>query len=80
MVVGHRSDGTKTSVIAQDPENPDYGNIELVFTGPPVELRQWIITGTDGSRTTVVLGDVTVGGQLSSFLFNIPVEARKRKR
>ena len=32
MVVGHKQDGAKTLVKAQDPEHPEYGSIELVFT------------------------------------------------
>ncbi|TYB89147.1 outer membrane lipoprotein carrier protein LolA [Oceaniovalibus sp. ACAM 378] len=79
MVVGHREDGPKTVVVAQDPANPDYGKIELVFTGNPVQLRQWIITDGAGSRTTVILGELKTGGNLSSTLFNIPYEVGQRK-
>lgn len=56
MVVGHGFDGTATTVTAQDPDNPEYGTIQLKFTGAPVELRQWIITDGNGSQTTVILG------------------------
>jgi len=79
MVVGHREDGPKTVVVAQDPENPGYGSIELVFTANPIELRQWIITDGSGSRTTVILGDMVKGGKLSSTLFNIPYEVGQRR-
>lgn len=71
MVVAHRSDGTTTSVVAQDPEHPELGTIELVFTGPPVELRQWIITNADGSRTTVILGGLERTETLPAGLFSI---------
>jgi len=57
MVTGHTSDGTTTTVTAQDPENPQYGNIQMVFTGNPVELRQWIVTDDTGQQTTVILGE-----------------------
>jgi len=80
MVVGHREDGPKTIVVAQDPKNPGYGSIELVFTANPVELRQWIITDGSGARTTVILGDMVKGGNLSSTLFNIPYEVGQRQR
>ena len=56
MVVGHASDGTTTTVVAQDPEHPEYGNIRLVFTAGPTELRQWVITDGGGEETTVILG------------------------
>lgn len=72
MVIGHESDGTTTTVRAQDPEHPEYGNIELVFTGDPVELRQWVINDDAGSRTTVVLGDLKTGMQLADSTFVIP--------
>lgn len=70
MVTGHTYDGTSTIVTAQDPENPDYGNIQLVFTGNPVELRQWVINDDAGNRTTVVLGELAKGAQMNNSLFN----------
>jgi outer membrane lipoprotein-sorting protein len=72
MVTGHASDGTSTTVRAQDPANPEYGHIELVFTADPVELRQWVIQDSAGTRTTVVLGDLKTGMRLASQDFEIP--------
>jgi outer membrane lipoprotein-sorting protein len=77
MVTGHAHDGTSTVVTAQDPEHPEYGNIQLVFTGPPVELRQWRVNDDQGGSTTVVLGDVTVGGRLPDSLFNIQLNTEQ---
>lgn len=71
MVTGHAYDGTATVVTAQDPENPQYGNIQLKFTGSPVELRQWIINDGNGSQTTVVLGELKKGGNLPNRLFDV---------
>lgn len=70
MVTGHSYDGTATTVTAQDPANPQYGNIQMKFTGKPVQLRQWIINDGNGSATTVVLGDMQVGGNISNSLFD----------
>lgn len=78
MVVAHRSDGPTTTVVAQDPENPQYGSIELVFTANPTELRQWVVRDDTGGATTVVLGDMRRGGSLSGFLFNVNYEAERR--
>ncbi len=78
MVVGHSEDGTSTRVRAQDPENPEYGSIELVFTADPVELRQWIITDDLGAQTTVILGEMQKGGQLGASLFDITAETQRR--
>ncbi|MGX0877609.1 outer membrane lipoprotein-sorting protein [Roseovarius sp. MBR-154] len=72
MVVGHTSDGTSTTVRAQDPEHPEYGSIDLVFTGDPVELRQWVIHDGSGSSTTVILGDLRTGVRLDDERFEIP--------
>jgi len=80
MVVGHDFDGTATTVTAQDPEHPDHGTIKLVFSGPPVELRQWVITGGDGSKTTVILNDMDTSARLAAVLFSIPNEIAKRER
>ena len=75
MVVSHGYDGTATTVTAQDPQNPEYGTIQLKFTDNPVELRQWIITDDGGSQTTVVLGALE-RKQLANRLFNIELERR----
>ncbi len=76
MVVGHASDGTSTTVRAQDPEHPEYGSIDLVFTADPVELRQWVIHDGSGSQTTVVLGDLQRDVRLSNERFVIPGKQR----
>jgi outer membrane lipoprotein-sorting protein len=78
MVVGHRSDGSETAVIAQDPDHPEYGTISLVFSEDPVQLSRWIITGEDGSQTTVILDALAFGMDLSPRLFSIVQEAQAR--
>ena len=77
MVTGHTSDGTSTTVTAQDPDHPEYGNIQMVYTADPVELRQWIITDDTGQQTTVILGDLAKGGNVPDILFNIQREMRE---
>ncbi len=80
MVTGHGYDGTATTVTAQDPARPENGSIELKFTDDPVELRQWIVTDSGGNRTTVALGPLQPGGNLSARLFSIEAEVRRRDR
>jgi len=80
MIVGHTDDGTTTTVVAQDPENPQYGSIRLVFSARPTELRQWVIRDDTGAETTVILGNMRFGGDLSAGLFNITAEVDKRGR
>jgi len=74
MVTGHVSDGTTTTITAQDPEHPEYGSIQMVFTANPVELRQWIVTDDTGVQTTVILNDLRTGGTIRDILFNIQNE------
>ncbi|NDU99565.1 LolA family protein [Pseudoroseicyclus tamaricis] len=71
MVTGHTSDGTTTTVTAQDPEHPDYGSIQMVFSSNPAELRQWIITDNAGAQTTVILNNLQSGTSVGDVLFNI---------
>jgi len=78
MVVGHTDDGIATNVIAQDPNHPEYGYIQLVFTGDPVELRQWVITDGSGAKTTLILGDLQMGGSMPTKLFDIGAEMEAR--
>ncbi len=70
MGVGHTADDKTTTVTAQDPEHPEYGNIQLVFTANPVELRQWVINDDAGSRTTVILGELDKKARMNNSLFN----------
>lgn len=74
MVTGHTSDGTTTTVTAQDPDHPEYGSIQLVFTANPVELRQWLVVDDTGTATTVILNDVATGMNIGDRQFNIQAE------
>jgi len=78
MVVAHNWDGTATTVTAQDPKRPEYGNIQLVFTGEPVALRQWIVTDGSGQRTTLILGELVLGERLGLAPFDIKAEMADR--
>lgn len=77
MVVGHEYDGTATMVTAQDPEHPEYGNIQLRFTDGPIELRQWIINDGSGGQTTVILGEMESGIPLKNKIFNIELHLQR---
>lgn len=80
MVVAHTEDKNATQVVAQDPQNPEYGQIALVFTANPTALRQWVITDDLGQQTTVILGDLKTGTDYKGTLFNITDEIERRKR
>ena len=78
MVMQHFEDGPTTVVVAQDPEHPEYGNIRLVFSANPTELRQWVVTDDTGRETTVILGTMRTGVALGSLLFNLDAELERR--
>jgi outer membrane lipoprotein-sorting protein len=71
MIIRHVAVGPMTKITAQDPRNPDNGNIELTFSADPVELRQWVVTDQTGQKTTVILGTLNKSARLSERLFNI---------
>ncbi|WP_439154069.1 LolA family protein [Yoonia sp.] len=77
MVTGQSYDGTYTVINAQDPDHPEYGGIQLVFSADPIALRQWVITDDLGTRTTVVLTELVEGVRIGDILFNIRAEMRK---
>ena len=79
MVIDHDFDGTATIVTAQDPEHPEYGHLQLKFTDNPVELRQWVVFDGQGAKTTVVLGQLELPGELPGSLFSIELEEAERR-
>ena len=80
MVVGHEFDGTATIVRAQDPDNPELGSIELMFTDNPVALARWVIRDGNGGQTSVVMGAFKTGVRLSSQLFSTQTGTRASDR
>jgi len=78
MVVAHFEAESQTAVTLQDPENPDYGFIQLIFNNNPVQLRQWVVQDNSGGRTHIVLDSLTQGGRVPNVFFNIQHEMQKR--
>lgn len=80
MVVGHSFDGTHTVITAQDPKNPDSGQIRLMFSDEPVALQGWVILDAYGGQTSIKLDKVTTDMSFPRALFDIDTERRKRER
>ncbi|RNF35339.1 LolA family protein [Paracoccus methylarcula] len=78
MVTGYAEAKNSTVVTAQDPAHPEYGNIQMVFTGGPTELRQWVVTDDSGEKTTVILGEMRKGGSIPDAKFSIRSELARR--
>jgi outer membrane lipoprotein-sorting protein len=79
MVVGHAYDGTSTILTVQDPDHPERGRLDLLFTGATPELRQWVVHNESAESTIVILNDTNLGGTLSDMMFNIPLEIDRRR-
>lgn len=78
MVTDHSESKNSTIVRAQDPAHPEYGNIQMVFTANPTQLRQWVVTDDTGKKTTVVLGDMQTGVAIPPSKFSIASEVGRR--
>ena len=77
MVTGHSEQNNGTIVTAQDPQRPQNGTIQMVFTAP-TELRQWVATDDTGQKSTVILGEMSKGGSIPSSQFSIQSEMGRR--
>lgn len=80
MVVGHFGDDRTTTLVAQDPDEPQNGRVELVFQNDPLTLAGWAVIDGGGARTRVQLEQIRLGGQLSPRLFSIVNEKEARRR
>lgn len=77
MVVSHTEQNGDTVVRAQDPDHPEYGSIDMIFSATPV-LKAWVIHDETGGSTTVQLTRMKLGGSVSDGEFNIRTEAKRR--
>ncbi|PPB79472.1 outer membrane lipoprotein-sorting protein [Albidovulum inexpectatum] len=80
MVIGHGERDGQTVVVAQDPDHPELGKIELVFSANPIALRGWTVVDETGARTTVILDDLKTGGSYPPSMFSITFEAERKTR
>ena len=63
-----------------DDKKPRSGQLELVFTKQPINLKEWIITSYSGEETRVLLEKILVNEQLSKEKFNIGQEISNSKK
>ncbi|MEM8553751.1 MAG: outer membrane lipoprotein carrier protein LolA [Pseudomonadota bacterium] len=78
MVVDHRASGDRTLVIAQDPDNPETGQIGLYFEENPVRLAEWILVNGAGEQTRVQLSNFVDRDRLPDRMFSIRREIAER--
>ncbi|WP_417485274.1 LolA family protein [Maricaulis salignorans] len=77
-VVDIRSEYGFLSVIVRDPDGEMDGDIEFVFAGPELELREWFVTDALGEVTRVSLLETETGMALNPRLFSIPEPESRR--
>jgi outer membrane lipoprotein-sorting protein len=53
--------------------SPGDGTITLVFSDPPLTLRQWIVVDAQRRETRVSLYDVQLGAKFDDSLFNVAI-------
>jgi outer membrane lipoprotein-sorting protein len=56
-------------VTAAEKSGPLKGQVTLIFAWPATELRQWIITDTQGLQTMIALKNTKTGVDLPASLF-----------
>ena len=54
-------------------DDQDAGQVTLIFTDNPLELRQWTVIDAQGTEVRVGLEQVALGGALANELFATPV-------
>ena len=61
----------KIHIILADDGKPQSGQLELIFSQQPINLKEWIITNYSGEKTRVLLEKVFINEPLNKKLFNI---------
>ena len=69
--------GSRTTLMAVDPNERDTGSLELVFDENPLALREWVTINPQGQRTTVRLNSMQQNVELPRRMFSIQAEARR---
>jgi len=64
------------AVTARDADGKTQGEITMIFSSNPLELRQWIVTDAQGLTTTVALGEMRTNVPIPAAQFIIEDAAR----
>lgn len=68
-VVDHRSKGGEVGVTLVRTDEPNQGNVTLIFNASPIELRRWVVVDAQGQATYLILKNVQTGIKLDPELF-----------
>ena len=64
----------------RDPEKPEHGSVELLFTGATPELEKFTVQNENGLSTSITLEDIEYPDKINDTLFSIQLEISKSKR
>ena len=67
-------------LIIRDPNNPEGGSVELIFTGPNPELEKFTVKNENGLSTSISLTDIEYPQKINETLFSISLESNKRRK
>lgn len=77
LVRGTFYQGGETIVVAQDPEHPEYGSLQMHFSDAPA-LTRWVVLDGSGAATSVYLSELETGMRFPARLFDVKGELAKR--
>ena len=80
IVGNYKVSAEKGVLTIRDPNKPELGSVELVFTGAKPELEKFTIKNENGSSTSILLKDIEYPKKLNETLFSIALETSKRRR
>ena len=80
IVENYKVDNEKAILTISDPNTPDRGSIELIFSGSEPELEQLRIKNENGSSTSLSLKDIEYPNKINATLFSIQLETQKRQK
>ena len=80
IVENYKVDNEKAILTISDPNTPDRGSIELIFSGSEPELEQLRIKNENGSSTSLSLKDIEYPDKINATLFSIQLETQKRQK
>ena len=78
-ILSHEYTQNETSLSLFDPEHPERGHIELIFSGNTPTLDRWVIHDESGSITLMSIEKYRENISLNEMQFNIQLEIERRR-
>ena len=78
-ILSHEYTQGETSLSLFDPEHPERGHIELIFSGNTPSLDRWVMHDESGSITLMSIEQYRENISLNEMQFNIQLEIERRR-